>query len=133
MDIEIKTIAAAKQRYETVGDWYDVTKAYPTIGDEPDHRTVIVVSKFPDEKHEFLIALHEMVEMYLCHARGITVKMVDEFDFGWKGDGEPGDDPAAPYCREHQFASVIERMMAHELGVDWEEYEKQIEAVSKGE
>jgi len=40
-----------------------------------------------------------------------------------EGDlGEPGDDPRAPYYREHQFASGMERLMAAELGVDWQQY-----------
>jgi hypothetical protein len=35
---------------------------------------------------------------------------------------EPGDDPRAPYYREHQFASGMERLMAAELGIDWQQY-----------
>ena len=33
-------------------------------------------------------------------------------------DAEPGDDPRAPYRREHRFAMLMEMLMAHELGID---------------
>ena len=65
----------------------------------------------------FLIALHELVEVMLCRQRGITQQAVDDFDMAFKGDGEPGDEPDAPYRREHQFANKIENMVAHEMGM----------------
>lgn len=66
--------------------------------------------------------------MKLCQQAGITDAMIDEFDFAFAegrdpSDGsEPGDDPSAPYYTQHQFATVVEKMMAEKLGVNWEEY-----------
>jgi hypothetical protein len=113
--ILITSVPHESQRYNTVGDWFS------------DNPVLVRVSDLNDSRFELLVALHELVEMSLCQERGITAKDVDEFDFNWKGEGEPGDDPAAPYFKEHQFASIIERMMAHELGVDWQAYNKKLD------
>jgi hypothetical protein len=52
--------------------------------------------------------------MLLCIDRGVSFKAIDRFDMNFKGDGEPGDDPRAPYYRQHQFATQIERLLAKE-------------------
>ena len=91
-------------RYDTLGDWY--------YEDETLH-----IKAAGKEEEAFLIALHELVEAYLCRNRGITQKQVDDFDMGWFGHGEPGDSVAAPYGKEHRFAMVMEHLMAHELGL----------------
>ncbi len=124
----------SKMRYPTAGDW--------TI--DPDHALVIVVADTGDWRYNLLIALHETVEAALCHHRGISEAAVTAFDKGHElqrriaAEGmpadpyvsaEPGDHPAAPYRREHFFATSIERLMAAELGVDWAEYEAAIEAL----
>jgi len=124
MNIQIHTIAPEKQRYPTLGDWFHVKLCYQHNGEEADERTVIRVSEMGDERYEFLVAFHELIEMALCRVRGITVAQVDEFDRNFQGEGEPGDEPDCPYHKEHQFASMLERGMAHEMGVDWDEYNR---------
>lgn len=113
MRIIIETIPRDKMRYDTLGDWF-------FRGDE----LVIQVADKPAPSDQyvghyepFLIALHELVEVRLCQARGITQEAVDAFDLSFTGDGEPGDDPAAPYRHEHRFAMIVEHMMAHEMGI----------------
>lgn len=72
-----------------------------------------------DRRYEFLVAMHEVIEAFLCKTRGVTQQRVDAFDTGPGKDlDEPGDDPRAPYFHEHQFASKIEKLMAHELRVN---------------
>jgi hypothetical protein len=116
--IIIETIADGKQRYDTVGDYY-----HNETGDQ-----LLFISDMGNKKYEFLIALHELIESQLCQERGITEDMIDAFDFEFEKDRkegdlrEPGDQPEAPYFKEHQFASKIERLVANELGVDWEQY-----------
>lgn len=132
MQIEIKTVPQTAQRYVTVGDWFDVEKVYLPKLERPEPISMVVVSELGDSRYEFLIAVHEMIEMFLCKQRGISAGSVDQFDMNWKGEGEPGDDPAAPYFREHQFALAVERMVAHELGVNWAEYEKRQHEVEEG-
>ena len=115
MNIVIQTIPHENQRYETIGDWQKV-----------DDTLIVNVSELPDARYEFLIGLHEMVEAYLCLSRGVTEKQVDEFDLAFQGDGEPGDASDSPYRKEHFHATNIERLVAEQLGVDWEKYETAI-------
>jgi len=117
--ITIKTIPDTHQRYNTVGDYYRDEN-----GDQ-----IFLVSDMNNWKYEFLVALHELVESALCHDRGITDQMIDEFDFAFEkcresgeGESEPGNQPDAPYFKEHKFATQIEQMMAKELNVEWNQY-----------
>lgn len=116
MKIVIESIPTSQQRYDTWGDWWY----------DPDGTLQLRVSAddtaMPTEDHQFLVALHELVEARLCQARGITQQQVDDYDMGmearFKENGEePGDQPDAPYRREHRFAMLIEHLMAHELGL----------------
>lgn len=123
MEIHIKTIPHHEHRYETVGDyWYE--------GETLEMR----VSEMDDD-YVFLVAIHELVESYLCKKRGISVESIDAFDkqfeedrikLNWGDDLEPGNDPKAPYKKEHFFAEVIERMVANELKIDWQKYDKTV-------
>lgn len=129
MRIVIDTLPHAEQRYETCGDWFE----------DPDGTWRIRVSELPTkiamfpEKFAFLVAFHELVEMALCRANGITQERVDEFDLAYAGDREePGDDDSAPYHEQHQLASGLERTMAALLRVDWEEYECAVNDLGEG-
>lgn len=121
--IVIKTIPHSKQRYPTCGDyWID-----------KDDVLQVRVSKMND-KYEFLIAIHELIEQFLSEERGIKGKDIDAFDIkfekdrakGFHTDEEPGDDKTAPYYKEHQFATGIERVLANELEVDWNNYDTEV-------
>jgi hypothetical protein len=120
MNINIQTIPHKDQRYETPGDW---------TFEQNDLN--ILVSETGDWRYDALIALHELVEVILCKHRGIKQEDVDKFDNKFEAerieklhrpDDEPGDSPQAPYRREHCTATGIERIMAAELGVDWQTY-----------
>ena len=63
-----------------------------------------------------LIAVHELVEARLCERDGVPQAAVDAFDVAFNGDGEPGDDPRAPYFAQHRRALLIEGMLAEFLG-----------------
>lgn len=110
------------------------------------------VSKMPDEKFEQLVGVHEVIESLLCRAAGIDENVVSKFDTLYEDariakdpatdaartqllrdfcctckitdESEPGDDSHAPYYRQHQLATSVERMMAAEMGVSWMEYEQ---------
>lgn len=115
-DIRIKTIPHNLERYPTVGDYFE---KYGIIH--------IKVSDLKDWRYEFLIALHELIEAMLCKKRNISWDSVTEFDLQFEKeglDGEPGDDPRAPYRKEHFFATNIEALTADQLGVDWAAYEE---------
>lgn len=116
------------QRYDTCGDWH----LWPKLTD-------VSVSTMPDRRYELLVAVHELIEAELCRARGITEHQVTAWDNQHNQGGtidkqfytEPGDDPAAPYHREHVFASKVEEMLAHELGVVWADYETALAELSR--
>ena len=111
MQIQIRRIQQEDQRYDTLGDWfYD------------EHGTLQIKATAETDDESFLIALHELVEAWLCKKRGVAQDTVDAFDFEWtvehpQSEDEPGDDPRAPYRAEHRFAAILEHLMAHELGV----------------
>lgn len=125
MNINIQVIPHENQRYETVGDWF-----YDEKGD-----LQIRVSKLSDWRHEVLIAVHELVEVLICKYEGITAESVDRFDMDFEehrhpdDESEPGDDPRAPYVREHCLATGVERILAMVLGVNWKTYEKEVNSL----
>lgn len=117
-NIIVKTIPHSEQRYETVGDWFW----------DADTATLrVMVSDLKNWKEEALVAIHEIIEAVLCEGAGIKVHSVDNFDMNFKGDGEPGDDPKAPYHEQHRFATRVEKNLARELNVKWREYDKHID------
>ena len=116
MNINIKVIEHKKHRYPTVGDWF-----YDKNGG-----LQIRVSKMSDPRYEQLVAFHELFEAMLCDAQGIDEQAVTDFDVAFTGQGEPGDDPRAPYHVQHCKATAMERLLAAELGVDWNEYGQEV-------
>jgi hypothetical protein len=129
VNVAIQVIPHDKQRYETVGDWY-FQQGWPG---EPD--LTIKVSDLGDWRYNMLVAVHELVEALLCKNRGITQAEVDKFDRAFEAarkagnEDEPGDDPKAPYRREHFFATNVEALLSAELNVDWAKYEKAVTAL----
>jgi len=123
----ISQVPHKKQRYETVGDWI------------PGRPAQIRVSKMKDQRYVFLVALHEMIEYELCKMHGITDREVVAFDVNFEAerrmnlhplDAEPGNHPKAPYRNEHEFATMIEMMVAQKLGVSWSDYERTVLSLS---
>lgn len=128
LDIVIKTVRHSEHRYETVGDYWTA----------PNGQTQIRVSKLPDERMEFLVAVHELIEQGLTKWHGITEEAVTQFDVAFEAlreegdETEPGDSPNAPYRKEHFFATSVERLLAAELGVDWMLYEMHLAELALG-
>lgn len=126
MKIEIQTVPHGEQRYPTVGDyWADAG------GTEQ-----IRVSEMHDWRYVILVAVHELIEMMLTRHRGISEDAIGSFDMDFERrreqglvTGEPGDHPAAPYRREHFFATNVERLLAAEIGVDWAVYERYVDTL----
>ncbi len=128
MTIIIETVPHEKQRYETVGDWY--FEPHPTIPNEEVLH--IKCSKLSDWRREALIQVHELVEVLMCQNDGVSQEVVDKFDTAFEAnrkkgnEDEPGDDPKAPYVKQHCVATGIERILAAQLGVNWKEYEDEL-------
>ncbi len=124
MNISIKTIPVKQMRYKTAGDWFFTEK-----GD-----LEIKVIDLGNWQMEFIIAIHELVEVMLCKHKGITQKDVDDFDMSEYGLSleEPGLDPKAPYCVEHMIALKVEQVLYKYLGVDEKEFDKKMLEVIEG-
>jgi hypothetical protein len=122
MKINIESIPHEQHRYTTVGDWWF----------DKDGTIQIRTSNLSDWRYEALIAVHELVEFLLCKNDGVATQTVDDFDKAYEaardsGDvSEPGDDPNAPYVKQHCIATGIERILAAELGVKWKPYEQEL-------
>ena len=122
LHIVIETIGHSQQRYPTVGDWQI----------DRTGNLQIAVSKMSDQRYESLVGMHEVIEAYLALHAGVSPEAVDKFDRAYEAkrkpgdDSEPGDDPRAPYHKQHVFAEKIERLLATELGVDWSAYDKEV-------
>jgi hypothetical protein len=119
MRVTIQTIPHEAQDYSTCGDW--------TWGG--DNRLDIFVSETGNREYNLLIALHEFVEAILCKRRSITEDKVTAFDVSHPELAEPGDDPKAPYHREHIEASCIEILFGNFLEVDWKDYANTVNAL----
>lgn len=127
LNVRIRSIPHRFQHYDTVGNyWRDVDSS----GAES---LEIRVSRMRDRRHEFLVALHEFIEAFLCDWRRIAFAKITRFDIEYenqrrKGEPvEPGASIRAPYRREHQFAERVERILARELEVDWQQYNRAVE------
>ena len=122
MNIRIQVIPHKDQRYPTVGDWF-----YDRGGD-----LVIRVSRLSDWRREMLVAIHELTEVLLCKHDGVSQEAVDAFDIAFEerrpegNEDEPGDEPSAPYVKQHCIATGVERILAAHLGVSWKEYEEEL-------
>jgi hypothetical protein len=124
LETSIQIVRHIDQRYNTVGDYiYN-----PFI-----HGIDIFISDTHNQDYNFLLAVHEMIESYLCWKRKISFEAIDKFDIDFehrrdkKGIEEPGNDKKAPYYNEHQFAEKIEQLVCKELGIKWADYEKAID------
>ena len=129
MNIIIKSIPHKQHRYPTCGDWFF----------EPDGTLVILVSEEMDEKSQQLVALHELAEVLMCKANGVTQKEVDEFDMNYEAnrkpddESEPGDSAIAPYNKQHSIATAIERMTCAQMGIAWADHEAQVSKLFEDE
>jgi hypothetical protein len=126
LNIRIRTIPHHYQQYETVGNyWRDLDAGHEVLE--------IRVSRMRDRRHEFLVALHELIEAFLCDWRRIPFGAITRFDIEYenarrRGDSsEPGACQRAPYRKEHHFAENIEKLVARELEVDWPQYNRAVE------
>ena len=119
--ITISCIPHEKQRYPTTGDWL-----FTRAGD-----LTISVSDTGVQHYNFLLALHEMIEAYLCKAAGISGSVVDNWDLAHLDSKNPGGLPGCPYAKQHEIAELIEYLVAKKLDVDWKTYEEALEKLCK--
>ena|ERR1039458_6371159 len=114
--LSVNVIPQSKQRYCTVGDW-----VFDIFGN-----LQMRISDMGNPDYEFMVAIHEACEAWLCRKRGISEESVTAFDTSEYGLTleDPGSDPKAPYHKEHMMALEIEKILCKEMGLDWDKYEQ---------
>lgn len=111
-------------RYETCGDYV-----------QENGEWVFYIARLSKRPYEACVALHEIVECYLCYWLGIKEPDIMAFDIEHEknrpeGDeSEPGNDKNAPYYYQHQIATFIEYIFSKLLFVNWKKYEQDINSL----
>ena len=126
--LKIELIPHEEQRYLTAGDWKI----------DADGAICIKVSDTGLRVDALLVGIHEAVEAILCDAHNVLESDVDAFDIEFckthdLKKEEPGENPKAPYRREHAAADVVERIVALQADENWGEYSDRIDALFKKE
>lgn len=112
MRFEAKSVDPSLMRYVTTGDW-------EIIGDLV---SITVADYGMRDESAFLVALHELVESFLCNKAGIKEESVSQFDIENPSLEEPGDSTLAPYHKQHMIATEVERIVCNAMGIDWDEH-----------
>ena len=117
--VVIKTVGPKQMRYRTVGDWQLL----------PTGELEITVADTGNWIYNLLVAIHELIEVFLCQIDGVSGKQVDRFDFAHQNDEDPGTHPKAPYHDQHCTALGVELLLAARAGVKWRKYEDRLDTV----
>jgi hypothetical protein len=122
--IESWVIAHKDQKYNTAGDYWETSEGH-------NGTWAIRLSELSDWRYEFLVLIHELVEMALTKHAGIDWKDIDNFDTigAGKDHPDPGSLKSAPYYNEHKAAEMVEKIVASALKVKWEEYNQALDAL----
>ena len=124
MKIVIETAPFSTLRNKQCDDyWY-----------EEDGTLQIRVAQLSDERREQAVIIHALWEALTCRHAGVPIQSIDFWDEHFQGFALPpetdaGDDNNCPYYRQHQMATIIERMFIEEVEENWQEYEQEIEAL----
>lgn len=119
ISITVKTVPIQRQSYKTLGDYY--------YSPSKDNFTEdVYTTDLNNLDYSWLVAVHEIIESYLCYRRGLSDKEITKFDTTHIDLIEPGASNKAPYRQEHRLATKVERILAKELGIKWRKYDKRL-------
>ena len=129
MMIQVRSTPQAHIRADQVGDWWFTRLSI-----------VVHVLETMSPESQLAVAIHELVEAYLCREHGVSDKAVVAFDEQYEKErkegkhssaDEPGDDPAAPYREEHRAATMVEKAVCEALGLSWQEHEQWLQELEE--
>jgi hypothetical protein len=120
MKITLQTIPPSAIRYSTAGDWY--WKDDELIIECPEH------GNNPDSA--FALLLHELVEAWLCHRKGIAEEDVSGWDLAHPNSCEPAEEKGSPYRAEHEVATIVEKIVCFARGMVWEKHNEWVGAAA---
>ncbi len=120
LDIIITTSHKSLVRNDQLGDWHT------------DGRILVrVLEDHMPRESELAVAIHELIEAFLCERAKISDEEVCEFDANYEKErsirlhfpeDEPGEDSRSPYRDEHMAANHVERAVCNALGLTWEQH-----------
>jgi len=116
--IKVSFVEQDAQAYETLDDWRQV-------GD----RLEFIITDTGNPVYNQMLLIHAMVERLLARNAGVSDETINAFDLEYKGNGEPGEEPDAPYRDAHLTAKAIEMTLSAQMGISWKEYEEAIGAL----
>ena len=128
MKIVIETVKHEMNRNGQVGDYRYLQ----------DGTLYITVSDLGDDKQNWLVAIHEMIEEMTSKCDGITEQQITDYDEYYEKKRELGlvnqfsEDGFASDCiykKYHTIATGIELILAAQLGVDWTDYEQKVNSL----
>ena len=121
MKIQIEILPKEKMRYDTVGDYYYTS----------DGALKIDIAETGVPLFNYMVLVHELIELALLQQRGVDFAEIDRFDMEFEQEraenyhdleAEPGFDRRSPYQREHTLATAVEMLMCAHAGINWNEY-----------
>jgi len=115
--ITVSKISHDLQRYNTCGDWRF----------SPQDELFVFISDCGNWQSELLVAVHEIVEAFLCKATGVSEAEVDKWDMANLNEKDPGILKGCPYRNQHISAEFVERLVARLLNTDWKEHEERLD------
>jgi len=121
MEIKTEIVPLESQRYDTLGDYFI-----------ENNELSFKITDTGNDLYNKLILVHEIVEEMMTNYRGLKEEDILKWDLEHDDSNDPGSEIGCPYRDEHMFAEMIERMICHQLGVDWNEYEKHLNRVFDG-
>jgi len=126
LSVKINTIPHDQHLYTTVGCWF-----WEKLNQDDTSIHIRVSRNLPNDDI-FLVALHELVESYLCSKKNISTSQVNDWDMKNPDVEEPGEVAGAPYFQEHKDANDIEKLMCEKLNLNWDEHNKKLENLCNG-
>lgn len=116
----LKSSSMKRIRNNQAGDW--------KVG----KHIVAISAKMDCAESELAVAIHELIEAWICRKQGITDAQVTKFDAMFENErergqhekfDEAGDDVRAPYFDAHQRATNVEADVCKALNLSWSQHE----------
>ena len=128
IDIHIKTIPHKNQRYSTVGDYWIDSNGVMQVR----------VSEMKDS-YCMAVIIHELYELFSVMLNKIPIKDIDRYDTDFEdlrsrfskiiGDQEPGGMVSAPYHKQHEEATKVEKYFCKRNKINWSKYEHKVNSL----
>ena len=123
---KLQSVSTALIRNKQCGDWRFGKRG----------SIVALSARMEDPRSEVAVSIHEFIEAWLCRDAEISDEEVTAFDLKFElerteglhsDSAENGDDPRAPYRKQHVAATKVEKAVCKALGLSWADHCKNVE------